>query len=73
MTNIYCKSFTDNTPTLLRMSSTSFRKISSTLKLSLALASQKRIPLIREENCDTNSEIKKNHRIGAEIKLNNTE
>ena len=45
---------TANAPTLLRMSSTSFRKISSTLKLSLALASQKRIPLIREANCNTN-------------------
>lgn len=37
--------------TLLKMSSTSLRNISSTLKLSLALASQKRIPDIREANC----------------------
>lgn len=35
-----------NYPTFFRMSSTSFRNISSTLKLSLALASQNRIPVI---------------------------
>ena len=38
--------------TFFRMSSTSFRKISSTLKLSLALASQNRIPAICCANCE---------------------
>lgn len=42
------------------MSSTSFRKISSTLKLSFALASQKRIPLIREANCNQQEKKKLN-------------
>lgn len=79
-TQLQCRFYrSHSTLTLLRMSSTSFRKISSTLKLSLALASQKRIPLIREANCKTKkceitqraSREQPHHFTGAEIKLNN--